>query len=123
MIQALAGFFTYFVILTENGFLPRTLLGIRVNWDHRDVNDLEDSYGQQWVRCMFASCGSHRMVSNLQRRVFLKGVHSARVTLALLFLPFSFHAASQSDLQTLWVIQLGSSCGVLLVWVHEAVEM
>ncbi|TWW73988.1 Sodium/potassium-transporting ATPase subunit alpha-3 [Takifugu flavidus] len=52
MIQALAGFFTYFVIMTENGFLPRTLLGIRVNWDHRDVNDLEDSYGQQWVRPM-----------------------------------------------------------------------
>uniref|UniRef100_A0A674MLM8 Sodium/potassium-transporting ATPase subunit alpha n=1 Tax=Takifugu rubripes TaxID=31033 RepID=A0A674MLM8_TAKRU len=49
MIQALAGFFTYFVIMTENGFLPRTLLGIRVNWDHRDVNDLEDSYGQQWT--------------------------------------------------------------------------
>lgn len=52
MIQALAGFFTYFVIMAENGFLPWTLLGIRVNWDHRDVNDLEDSYGQQWVRSM-----------------------------------------------------------------------
>uniref|UniRef100_A0A674MJ74 Sodium/potassium-transporting ATPase subunit alpha n=1 Tax=Takifugu rubripes TaxID=31033 RepID=A0A674MJ74_TAKRU len=35
--------------LPLNGFLPRTLLGIRVNWDHRDVNDLEDSYGQQWT--------------------------------------------------------------------------
>jgi len=55
MIQALAGFFTYFVILAENGFLPYTLLGIRVNWDNRYVNDLEDSYGQQWV-------------SNVQRR-------------------------------------------------------
>lgn len=52
MIQALAGFFTYFVIMAENGFLPWTLLGVRVNWDHRDVNDLEDSYGQQWVRCL-----------------------------------------------------------------------
>lgn len=49
MIQALAGFFTYFVIMAENGFLPPTLLGIRISWDHRDVNDLEDSYGQQWV--------------------------------------------------------------------------
>ncbi|TKS79480.1 Sodium/potassium-transporting ATPase subunit alpha-1 [Collichthys lucidus] len=49
MIQALGGFFTYFVILVENGFLPKTLLGIRINWDDREVNDLEDSYGQQWT--------------------------------------------------------------------------
>ncbi|KAJ0009455.1 hypothetical protein NQD34_001157 [Periophthalmus magnuspinnatus] len=49
MIQALAGFFTYFVILAENGFLPTTLLGIRVNWDNKYINDLEDSYGQQWT--------------------------------------------------------------------------
>lgn len=57
MIQALAGFFTYFVIMAENGFLPWTLLGIRVNWDHRDVNDLEDGYGQQWVRSMLGRHG------------------------------------------------------------------
>lgn len=50
MIQALGGFFTYFVIMAENGFLPWTLVGIRINWDDRQVNDLEDAYGQQWVR-------------------------------------------------------------------------
>ncbi|XP_071777684.2 sodium/potassium-transporting ATPase subunit alpha-2 [Centroberyx gerrardi] len=49
MIQALGGFFTYFVILAENGFLPGTLLGIRINWDDRNLNDLEDGYGQQWT--------------------------------------------------------------------------
>lgn len=49
MIQALGGFFTYFVILAENGFLPTHLLGIRVDWDDRWINDVEDSYGQQWV--------------------------------------------------------------------------
>ncbi|KAI2668807.1 Sodium/potassium-transporting ATPase subunit alpha-1 [Labeo rohita] len=49
MIQALAGFFTYFVILAENGFLPSQLLGIRVLWDDKYTNDLEDSYGQQWT--------------------------------------------------------------------------
>lgn len=49
MIQALGGFFAYFVILAENGFLPSILVGIRLNWDDRSVNDLEDSYGQQWV--------------------------------------------------------------------------
>lgn len=49
MIQALGGFFSYFVILAENGFLPSLLVGIRLNWDDRSLNDLEDSYGQQWV--------------------------------------------------------------------------
>uniref|UniRef100_A0A1A8PL28 Sodium/potassium-transporting ATPase subunit alpha n=1 Tax=Nothobranchius pienaari TaxID=704102 RepID=A0A1A8PL28_9TELE len=49
MIQALGGFFSYFVILAENGFLPGHLLGIRLNWDDRSLNDLEDSYGQQWT--------------------------------------------------------------------------
>ncbi|KTF75834.1 hypothetical protein cypCar_00028623 [Cyprinus carpio] len=49
MMQAVAGFFTYFVILAENGFLPSDLIGIRVNWDDKYLNDLEDSYGQQWT--------------------------------------------------------------------------
>ncbi|XP_040275689.1 sodium/potassium-transporting ATPase subunit alpha-3 isoform X1 [Bufo bufo] len=49
MIQALGGFFSYLVILAENGFLPSHLIGIRLNWDDRTVNDLEDSYGQQWT--------------------------------------------------------------------------
>ncbi|XP_055360881.1 sodium/potassium-transporting ATPase subunit alpha-1-like [Betta splendens] len=49
MMQATAGFFTYFVILAENGFLPMDLLGVRVLWDDKYVNDPEDSYGQQWV--------------------------------------------------------------------------
>uniref|UniRef100_A0A7N6B021 Sodium/potassium-transporting ATPase subunit alpha n=1 Tax=Anabas testudineus TaxID=64144 RepID=A0A7N6B021_ANATE len=49
MIQALGGFFSYFVILAENGFLPSRLVGIRLSWDNRGVNDLEDSYGQQWT--------------------------------------------------------------------------
>ncbi|CDQ76533.1 unnamed protein product [Oncorhynchus mykiss] len=49
MMQATAGFFTYFVILAENGFLPMDLLGMRVDWDNKIMNDMEDSYGQQWT--------------------------------------------------------------------------
>jgi sodium/potassium-transporting ATPase subunit alpha len=49
MIQAAAGFFVYFVIMAENGFLPGDLLGIRKQWDSKAVNDLTDSYGQEWV--------------------------------------------------------------------------
>jgi len=49
MIQASGGFFTYLVIMTESGFWPSRLLGIRKEWDSKAVNDLADSYGQEWV--------------------------------------------------------------------------
>lgn len=49
MMQATAGFFTYFVIMAENGFWPTDLLNLRFLWDNKYVNDVEDSYGQQWV--------------------------------------------------------------------------
>ncbi|NXD62460.1 AT1A1 ATPase, partial [Eolophus roseicapillus] len=49
MIQALGGFFTYFVIMAENGFWPSGLLGLRIQWEDRWINDVEDSYGQQWT--------------------------------------------------------------------------
>lgn len=49
MIVASAGFFTYTVIMAQNGFWPYRLTGIRKNWESRSLNDLEDSYGQEWV--------------------------------------------------------------------------
>jgi len=49
MIQASSGFFTYFFIMAQNGFWPLTLIGIRNSWDTKAVNDLPDSYGQQWT--------------------------------------------------------------------------
>lgn len=52
MIQAAAGFFVYFVIMAENGFLPPILFGIRKQWDSKAINDLTDSYGQEWVSWM-----------------------------------------------------------------------
>ncbi|CAF2727576.1 unnamed protein product [Rotaria sp. Silwood2] len=49
-IQAAAGFFTYFVIMAENGFLPSRLYGLRKSWESKDIDDLRDSYGQEWVQ-------------------------------------------------------------------------
>jgi len=49
MVQASAGFFVYFVILAENGFWPSRLFGIREEWDSKAINDLQDSYGQEWT--------------------------------------------------------------------------
>jgi sodium/potassium-transporting ATPase subunit alpha len=54
-IQASAGFFVYLIIMAENGFWPSRLLGIRKAWDSKSVNDLEDSYGQEWVRNLLFS--------------------------------------------------------------------
>merc|ERR1711992_127527 len=49
MIQMSAGFFVYFVILAESGFWPSKLFGLRKAWDSPAVNDLRDSYGQEWT--------------------------------------------------------------------------
>ncbi len=50
LLQVTAGFFTWIVVMAENGFWPSRLIGIRKAWDSAAVNDLEDSYGQEWVR-------------------------------------------------------------------------
>lgn len=54
MIQAVGGFFIYFVVMAENGFWPERLIGLRDVWDSNACNDLTDSYGQEWVSDVFA---------------------------------------------------------------------
>ncbi|TKR87080.1 hypothetical protein L596_011546 [Steinernema carpocapsae] len=49
MIQASAGFFTYFFIMADNGFLPWQLYQLRSQWDSRAFNNVVDSYGQEWT--------------------------------------------------------------------------
>merc|ERR1719204_763381 len=49
VIQATAGFFTYFVIMGENGFRPGFLFNLRGDWDDKTKNAVLDSYGQEWT--------------------------------------------------------------------------
>ena len=49
MIQAVAGFFTYFIVYAQHGWYPDRLIGIRKSWYSRGINDLEDSFGQEWT--------------------------------------------------------------------------
>ncbi|XP_033353676.1 sodium/potassium-transporting ATPase subunit alpha-like [Bombus vosnesenskii] len=49
IIEACAGFVTYFVVMAEHGFLPYRLLDLRSSWDSIVVNDLQDCYGQEWT--------------------------------------------------------------------------
>uniref|UniRef100_G3RT56 Sodium/potassium-transporting ATPase subunit alpha n=1 Tax=Gorilla gorilla gorilla TaxID=9595 RepID=G3RT56_GORGO len=50
LMQALGAFLVYFTVYAQEGFLPRTLINLRVEWEKDYVNDLEDSYGQEWTR-------------------------------------------------------------------------
>ena len=48
-LECLSGYFVYFVIMAESGFLPDRLYGLRVAWDQKTINDLADSYNQEWT--------------------------------------------------------------------------
>uniref|UniRef100_A0A2K5YEL0 Sodium/potassium-transporting ATPase subunit alpha n=1 Tax=Mandrillus leucophaeus TaxID=9568 RepID=A0A2K5YEL0_MANLE len=50
LMQALGAFLVYFTVYAQEGFLPRSLINLRVEWEKDYVNDLEDSYGQEWTR-------------------------------------------------------------------------
>ncbi|XP_069859241.1 potassium-transporting ATPase alpha chain 2 isoform X2 [Dipodomys merriami] len=50
LMQALGAFLVYFTVYAQQGFWPTTLINLRVQWEMDDVNDLEDSYGQEWTR-------------------------------------------------------------------------
>ena len=50
VFHCVAGFFVYFVVMMENGFMPYTLFGIQTQWNDKSLADLQDSYGQEWVR-------------------------------------------------------------------------
>uniref|UniRef100_A0A8D2CGV1 Sodium/potassium-transporting ATPase subunit alpha n=1 Tax=Sus scrofa TaxID=9823 RepID=A0A8D2CGV1_PIG len=50
LMQALGAFVVYFTVYAQEGFRPATLLNLRVEWEKDSVNDLEDSYGQEWTR-------------------------------------------------------------------------
>lgn len=49
-MQALGAFVVYFTVYAQEGFRPSALINLRVEWEKDSVNDLEDSYGQEWVR-------------------------------------------------------------------------
>ncbi|XP_012664948.1 potassium-transporting ATPase alpha chain 2 [Otolemur garnettii] len=50
LMQALGAFVVYFTVYAQEGFQPTSLINLRVDWEKDDVNDLEDSYGQEWTR-------------------------------------------------------------------------
>lgn len=65
-MQALGGFLVYFTVYAQQGFWPTSLINLRVAWETDDINDLEDSYGQEWVSQEFL--GQHHLVLLLSSR-------------------------------------------------------
>ena len=59
MIQASAGFFCYFVVMSDSGWWPAKLIGLRDDYHDEDVI-VTDSYQQEWLydermRCLSAA--------------------------------------------------------------------
>ncbi|XP_033152538.1 sodium/potassium-transporting ATPase subunit alpha [Drosophila mauritiana] len=47
-IEAAAVFMTYFVFMADKGFLPRTLVALNIAWHDDMLDDITDSFGQEW---------------------------------------------------------------------------
>ncbi|KAK9395032.1 potassium-transporting ATPase alpha chain 2 [Crotalus adamanteus] len=49
ILQSIGALLTYFTVYAEQGWLPQSLLRIRVPWEQEYLADLPDSYGQEWT--------------------------------------------------------------------------
>ncbi|XP_075697041.1 LOW QUALITY PROTEIN: potassium-transporting ATPase alpha chain 1 [Rhinoderma darwinii] len=49
VIQSFAGFVDYFTAMAQEGWFPAYCLGLRANWENQHLQDLQDSYGQEWT--------------------------------------------------------------------------
>lgn len=49
IIQTCASFAAFFMVMATHGFFCDKLFGLRMVWEDRNVNNLEDSYGQEWT--------------------------------------------------------------------------
>lgn len=48
-IQSYAGFTDYFTAMAQEGWFPLLCVGLRGQWEDVKLQDLQDSYGQEWV--------------------------------------------------------------------------
>uniref|UniRef100_A0A4W6DVJ5 Sodium/potassium-transporting ATPase subunit alpha n=1 Tax=Lates calcarifer TaxID=8187 RepID=A0A4W6DVJ5_LATCA len=48
-IQSFAGFTDYFTAMAQEGWFPLLCVGLRSQWEDVHLQDLKDSYGQEWT--------------------------------------------------------------------------
>lgn len=58
-IQSFAGFTDYFTAMAQEGWYPLLCVGLRSQWEDVHLQDLQDSYGQEWVS---KKCSSGRNI-------------------------------------------------------------
>lgn len=49
-IETFSGFLAYFVTFACYGWLPQQLIFHQREYESENINDLQDSFGQEWVR-------------------------------------------------------------------------
>uniref|UniRef100_A0ACB8FS62 Potassium-transporting ATPase alpha chain 1 n=1 Tax=Sphaerodactylus townsendi TaxID=933632 RepID=A0ACB8FS62_9SAUR len=48
-IQSFAGFTDYFTAMAQEGWYPLKCVRLRADWENQHLQDLQDSYGQEWT--------------------------------------------------------------------------
>ncbi|XP_075764358.1 potassium-transporting ATPase alpha chain 1 [Pelodiscus sinensis] len=48
-IQSFAGFTDYFTAMAQEGWFPLLCVGLRAQWENDHLQDVQDSYGQEWT--------------------------------------------------------------------------
>ncbi|XP_026541078.1 potassium-transporting ATPase alpha chain 1 [Notechis scutatus] len=49
VIQSCAGFVDYFTAMAQEGWFPLKCIGLRAAWENDHIQDVQDSYGQEWT--------------------------------------------------------------------------
>lgn len=65
-IQSFAGFTDYFTTMAQEGWFPLLCVGLRSQWENVQLQDLQDSYGQEWV-CKLTNYSRECLYSHLHR--------------------------------------------------------
>uniref|UniRef100_A0A4W5L8B2 Sodium/potassium-transporting ATPase subunit alpha n=1 Tax=Hucho hucho TaxID=62062 RepID=A0A4W5L8B2_9TELE len=55
-IQSFAGFTDYFTAMAQEGWYPLLCVGLRSHWEDVHLQDLQDSYGQEWWVSVIEIC-------------------------------------------------------------------
>ncbi|XP_020801204.1 sodium/potassium-transporting ATPase subunit alpha [Drosophila serrata] len=103
IIETAAVFTIYIMFMVDRGFKPLSLVGLNVQWHDDSVNDLSDSYGQEWssaerrqLDCQLSSiclmaiivmqCTSLVLNKTARAHLIEHGFDNWRLTLAALYL-------------------------------------
>uniref|UniRef100_A0A8B9BKX1 Sodium/potassium-transporting ATPase subunit alpha n=2 Tax=Anser TaxID=8842 RepID=A0A8B9BKX1_9AVES len=136
IIQSVGAFVTYFTVYAEQGFLPSTLLGVRVDWENNAINDFEDSYGQEWTKyqrmylqwtgytAFFVSITIQQVADLIIRKtrrnsIFQQGLFRNKVIWVGIFSQIGIALILSYVLMAYWFVAVPFA---ILIWVYDEVR-